>query len=40
MIDIIKDIEVIEEIEEQINDSIIEQAKQVNRNNNNNENEE
>ena len=40
MIDIIKDIEVIEEIEEQINDSIIEEARQVNRNNNNNENEE
>ena len=40
MIDIIKDIEVIEEIEEQVNDSIIEQARQVNRNNNNNENEE
>jgi len=40
MIDIIKDIEVIEEIEKQVNDSIIEQARQVNRNNNNNENEE
>tara|TARA_R110000868_G_scaffold113991_3_gene305802 strand:+ start:183 stop:305 length:123 start_codon:yes stop_codon:yes gene_type:complete len=40
MIDIIKDIEVIEEIEEQVNDSIIEEARQVNRNNNNNENEE
>jgi len=40
MIDIIKDIEVIEEIEEIVNDSIIEEARQVNRNNNNNENEE
>tara|TARA_R110000824_G_scaffold209154_1_gene394981 strand:+ start:791 stop:913 length:123 start_codon:yes stop_codon:yes gene_type:complete len=40
MIDIIKDIEVIEEIEEQVNDSIIEEARQVNRNNNNNESED
>ena len=40
MKDIIKDIEVIEEIEEIVNDSIIEEAIQVNRNNNNNESEQ